>query len=231
MLSPARRAARTGRRGLELSHPPRRDRGRRRRGTDRIKSAIGIGSLLCDGLGDTIRVSLTEDSPREIEVCNDLLAQIPSCVVTAVAVPVLVGRRVAAVLEFFSERVVQPDEGITDAMLSVGIQLGRVIERAEFEEHLLTTAEEIQRRIAQDLHDNVGQELTGLGLKAATLVEMLATAKTPAGELAADIVAALKRTHEKVRGLARGMLPLELEEGLLADAIEQLARATSRKLA
>jgi (E)-4-hydroxy-3-methylbut-2-enyl-diphosphate synthase len=44
----------------------------------RIKSAIGIGSLLCDGLGDTIRVSLTEDSPREIEVCNDLLAQIPT---------------------------------------------------------------------------------------------------------------------------------------------------------
>ncbi len=43
----------------------------------RVKSAIGIGSLLCDGLGDTIRVSLTEDSPREIEVCRDLLAQIP----------------------------------------------------------------------------------------------------------------------------------------------------------
>jgi (E)-4-hydroxy-3-methylbut-2-enyl-diphosphate synthase len=43
----------------------------------RIKSAIGIGSLLCDGLGDTIRVSLTEDSPREIAVCNDLVAQIP----------------------------------------------------------------------------------------------------------------------------------------------------------
>src|SRR6476660_10451808 len=47
----------------------------------RIKSGIGIGSLLCDGLGDTIRVSLTEDSPREIEVCRDLLAQIPSLTV------------------------------------------------------------------------------------------------------------------------------------------------------
>src|SRR5512139_1373183 len=46
----------------------------------RIKSAIGIGSLLCDGLGDTIRVSLTEDSPREIEVCRDLLSLIPSLV-------------------------------------------------------------------------------------------------------------------------------------------------------
>jgi len=49
----------------------------------RIKSAIGIGSLLCDGLGDTIRVSLTEDSPREIEVCRDLLAQIPILTVAA----------------------------------------------------------------------------------------------------------------------------------------------------
>ncbi len=43
----------------------------------RIKSAIGIGSLLCDGLGDTIRVSLTEDSPNEIAVCKDLIEQIP----------------------------------------------------------------------------------------------------------------------------------------------------------
>jgi (E)-4-hydroxy-3-methylbut-2-enyl-diphosphate synthase len=44
----------------------------------RIKSAIGIGSLLCDGIGDTIRVSLTEDSPREIPVCLDLIAQVPA---------------------------------------------------------------------------------------------------------------------------------------------------------
>jgi (E)-4-hydroxy-3-methylbut-2-enyl-diphosphate synthase len=44
----------------------------------RIKSAIGIGSLLADGLGDTIRVSLTEDSTQEIPVCQDLLGQIPA---------------------------------------------------------------------------------------------------------------------------------------------------------
>jgi len=53
----------------------------------RIKSAIGIGSLLCDGLGDTIRVSLTEDSPNEIAVCNDLLAQIPELTDPAAEVP------------------------------------------------------------------------------------------------------------------------------------------------
>jgi (E)-4-hydroxy-3-methylbut-2-enyl-diphosphate synthase len=40
----------------------------------RIKSAIGIGSLLADGIGDTIRVSLTEDSVHEIPVARALAA-------------------------------------------------------------------------------------------------------------------------------------------------------------
>ena len=39
----------------------------------RIKSAIGIGSLLSDGIGDTIRVSLTEDSIHEIPVARALV--------------------------------------------------------------------------------------------------------------------------------------------------------------
>jgi (E)-4-hydroxy-3-methylbut-2-enyl-diphosphate synthase len=42
----------------------------------RIKSAIGIGSLLADGIGDTIRVSLTEDSPQEIPVAKALIENI-----------------------------------------------------------------------------------------------------------------------------------------------------------
>jgi (E)-4-hydroxy-3-methylbut-2-enyl-diphosphate synthase len=41
----------------------------------RIKSAIGIGTLLEDGIGDTIRVSLTEDPEFEIPVCQDIVAR------------------------------------------------------------------------------------------------------------------------------------------------------------
>jgi (E)-4-hydroxy-3-methylbut-2-enyl-diphosphate synthase len=41
----------------------------------RIKSAIGIGSLLADGIGDTVRVSLTEDSVHEIPVAKELVAE------------------------------------------------------------------------------------------------------------------------------------------------------------
>ncbi len=44
----------------------------------RIKSAIGIGSLLEDGIGDTIRVSLTEDPEFEIPVCRDIVKRYTS---------------------------------------------------------------------------------------------------------------------------------------------------------
>ena len=44
----------------------------------RIKSAIGIGTLLQDGIGDTIRVSLTEDPEFEIPVCMDLVKELPA---------------------------------------------------------------------------------------------------------------------------------------------------------
>lgn len=52
-----------------------------------LKSAVGIGSLLCDGIGDTIRVSLTADPVREVYAAKDILkacglwkgAEIVSC--------------------------------------------------------------------------------------------------------------------------------------------------------
>ena len=59
----------------------------------RMKSAIGIGALLADGLGDTIRVSLTEDPEKEYQPCNRL-AEIgqskhedDACVASQKAVP------------------------------------------------------------------------------------------------------------------------------------------------
>jgi (E)-4-hydroxy-3-methylbut-2-enyl-diphosphate synthase len=57
----------------------------------RIKSAVGIGTLLEDGIGDTIRVSLTEDPEFEIPVCKDLVKRYESresLVVSRESVPV-----------------------------------------------------------------------------------------------------------------------------------------------
>ena len=95
----------------------------------RIKSAIGIGSLLCDGLGDTIRVSLTEDSPHEIAVCNDLLAQIPVLTNQEAGIDVPVSFD-----PFHYERRQTPEIELGDTAMCGGEQTVRVVvTRATFD--------------------------------------------------------------------------------------------------
>ena len=89
----------------------------------RIKSAIGIGSLLCDGLGDTIRVSLTEDSPHEIPVCRDLLAQIPELTATSIDFEELP----LSYDPFEFERRATPEIDLTDTIRCGGEQTIRVV--------------------------------------------------------------------------------------------------------
>ncbi len=110
MLSPARR-------------PPQRTRSRLELEDGRIKSAIGIGSLLCDGLGDTIRVSLTEDSPNEIAVCRDLLEQIPT--LSNRAVPVTETK--APFDPFAFDRRVTPEIELSEGVKCGGEQTVRVV--------------------------------------------------------------------------------------------------------
>ena len=96
----------------------------------RIKSAIGIGSLLCDGIGDTIRVSLTEDSPREIEVCEDLLAQIPTLANSSVDIP----HSSFPFDPFHFERRETPEIELSESVKCGGEQLIRVVvTRATFD--------------------------------------------------------------------------------------------------
>jgi len=91
----------------------------------RIKSAIGIGSLLCDGLGDTLRVSLTEDSPREIPVCHQLLEQIPH--LTVDHLPELKPPSVVPFDYFSYTRRPTPEIVVGDAISCGGNQTVRVI--------------------------------------------------------------------------------------------------------
>ena len=89
----------------------------------RIKSAIGIGSLLCDGLGDTIRVSLTEDSPNEIAVCSDLISQVEELTDSTVNIP-----NVALPYNPFEfQRRETPEIELTDEVKCGGEQTIRVV--------------------------------------------------------------------------------------------------------
>ena len=73
---------------------------------------------------------------------------------SAFAFPILIGRNVAAVLEFFSENVEEMSDDLLDVMARVGMQLGRVIERARAEE-ALKGREEYTKAILENLADGV----------------------------------------------------------------------------
>ena len=77
-----------------------------------IKSAIGIGSMLCDGIGDTLRVSLTDDPVLEVDAAKKILRAVgiegqsgmdivscPTCARTKIDLIPLVKRFEAAVKE------------------------------------------------------------------------------------------------------------------------------------
>ncbi|HTL67406.1 MAG TPA: response regulator [Lacunisphaera sp.] len=98
-----------------------------------------------------------------------------------------------------------------------------VTSRRWLEHRLLTVSDAEQQRIGADLHDGLGQQLTGLSCLAAALQERLeklgledvATART-ISRLADDAIA-------QARALARGLCPVQLENAGLVEALEELA--------
>ena len=63
----------------------------------------------------------------------------------AFGIPVLVGSEVAAVLEFFAEEAIEPDQAALEVMAHIGKQIGRVIERARAERQLLAAKDAAER--------------------------------------------------------------------------------------
>ncbi len=100
------------------------------------------------------------------------------------------------------------------------------LQRQAAERETLAIAAREQERIGQELHDGVGQEVTGLGLMAGTLVERL-PAGTREHQIAARVVSGLDSVHKHVRELSHGLIPVHLESRGLAAALEDLAVRTA----
>ena len=84
----------------------------------RIKSAIGIGSLLADGIGDTVRVSLTEDAIHEIPVARALVASVQDQMAATAGTTVCEAPAVSYDPFSYSRRA-------TDRLTIVGIEVGQ----------------------------------------------------------------------------------------------------------
>lgn len=98
-----------------------------------------------------------------------------------------------------------------------------VTQRRELEREIIEIANREQRRIGNDLHDGLGQELTGVALMLRGLVGRLSKEKSPSIVDAEEIVALVNNAIENTRLLARGLSPVSIERGGLPSALRALA--------
>jgi PAS domain S-box-containing protein len=98
-----------------------------------------------------------------------------------------------------------------------------ITERKRLEAEILKISEREQRRIAQDLHDGLGQQLAGISCLTNALKTDLLARGAPDAATAERISRLLDATVAQTRGLARGLHPVEPEPGGLLAALDQLA--------
>jgi two-component system CheB/CheR fusion protein len=98
-----------------------------------------------------------------------------------------------------------------------------VTERKRLERAVLEIGAREQRRIAQDLHDGLGQHLTGVAFMGKVLEDRLAEASLREADDAAKIVKLVNESIKMTRDLARGLLPVVSEARGLMSALERWA--------
>ena len=107
-------------------------------------------------------------------------------------------------------------------------ELTRQVEaRMQLEEEILHISEREQRRIGQDLHDDLGQQLAGAWMMADVLHRRLAADAAPHSEAAKKLGTLLQKALAHARGLARGLHPVAPEQGGFSRALETLAAQSS----
>jgi PAS domain S-box-containing protein len=99
-----------------------------------------------------------------------------------------------------------------------------ITERKRLEQAILEISVREQRRIGQDLHDGLGQHLTGIAFMSKVQERKLAEKGLPGAEDAAKIVRLVNEAIEKTRELSRGLLPVLSESRGLMSGLQQFAR-------
>lgn len=115
---------------------------------------------------------------------------------------------------------VAAQQALLDAKESAEAALARA---ALAERRITDISEETQRRIGQELHDNLGQLLTGVACLSQSLYQQLKKRDLPEQEVAALITRHINQGVADTRLLAQGLYPVELQTAGLAAMLERLA--------
>jgi PAS domain S-box-containing protein len=103
-----------------------------------------------------------------------------------------------------------------------------ITQRIELEQEILAISEREQRRIGQDLHDDLCQQLSGVEFLSQTLAAGLGKEGRPEAAQLKEVAAMVRHALVQTRDLARGLSPLSLEADGLMLALTELAARTAK---
>jgi len=106
------------------------------------------------------------------------------------------------------------------AALTIGLD---VTERKALEKQVIDASDIERRSIGRDLHDSLGQELTGLSLLMESLIRGLAEQAPQKAALGRQILKLVRQCVSQVRGMSKGLDPISLRGGGLASGLRDLA--------
>jgi PAS domain S-box-containing protein len=118
------------------------------------------------------------------------------------------------------DKVLCDTSGTVVGLLAIGQD---ITDRRKLEKEIVDISTREQQRIGQELHDGLGQELTGLGYLAETLYCDLRQRGAAEVETANSLAEGIERTLEQTRTIAKGLVPVEIEADGLAASLKQLA--------
>jgi signal transduction histidine kinase len=98
-----------------------------------------------------------------------------------------------------------------------------VTDRETLEREVVESSNRVQMRIGQDIHDGLGQHLTGITFLSRALEKSLAAKELPEAAEAAEISKLVLEALAQTRNLARGLFPVELESANLVQTLKELA--------
>src|SRR3984957_11749197 len=120
----------------------------------------------------------------------------------------------------WSSTILAGKKGATSHVIVTGID---VTERKRLEKRILDVSAREQRRIGEDLHDGLGQHLTGIAFMSKVLESNLSEKTLPESSDAAKIVRLVNEAINKTRELSRGLLPVVSDAHGLMSALTRCA--------
>ncbi len=155
--------------------------------------------------------------PEEIDRFKSIFAQLSADLLPEDYQSYWVTRHGTKRLIAWSSTMLPGNNGTPNYIIATGID---ITEREQLEKALLNVSSREQRRIGQDLHDGLGQHLTGIAFMAKVHEAKLTEKRLTDAVDAAKIVRLVNEAIHKTRELARGLLPVVSDEQGLMSALQ-----------